>query len=146
MAKQTTAYSAANLVVTIDGRPVEGFWEGDDAVTVERSSDNATPMVGVDGSATVSISTDDSVSITLRLQPNSPANRVLQSKYMQNRAGRSAPFPISIRDTGSGEGGSAAYCVVTERPSIELGANATVREWVIFANPWNETAINYTDF
>lgn len=146
MAKHTSAFSFENVAVTLDGKPVEGFFDGDDAVTIERSSDNSTPMVGVDGTAVVSISTDDSVVVTLRLQPNSPANRVLQNKYLQNRAGRSAPFALSIRDTGSGEGGSAPYCMITERPSIELGATATVREWVIFANPWNETAINYADF
>jgi len=143
MASTTTAYSYKNVSVTIDGRPIEGFWEGDDAVTIERNSDNAEPMVGVDGTATVSISADDSVVITLKLQPNSPANQVLQNKYLQNRSGRAAPFPVSIRDTGSGEGGSSAYCVVTQRPSVSLGKNATEREWVIFANPWIETPISY---
>lgn len=146
MAKITTAYSAANLQVTLDGKTVDGFWSGDDAVQIEHPTDNATPMVGVDGSAVISISTDDSVTVTIRLQPNSPANRVLQNKYLQNRAGRSAPFALSIRDTGSGEGGSSSYCVVTKRADIQFGGVATVREWTLFANPWNENPINYVDF
>jgi hypothetical protein len=143
MANLTTTYSFINVAVSVDGRPVEGLWEGDDAITIERNSDNAEPLVGVDGTATVSISADDSATVTVRLQPNSPANQVLQNKYLQNRSGRAAPFPISIRDTGSGEGGSSGYGIVTKRPDVSLGGTATVREWVIFVNPWTETPIQY---
>lgn len=146
MPGSTTAYSFRNVAVTVDGRPVDGFWSGDDCVTVARNSDNIEPIVGADGNATVSISADDSVMITLRLQPNSVANQILQNKFLQNRNGRTAPFPISIRDTGSGEGGSAAYAIVRTRPATNFGASASVREWTIFANPWNELPIRYGDF
>lgn len=143
MAGALTAYSFKNVVVEIDGRPITGFWEGDDAVVIERNTDNGTPVVGVDGDATVSISADDSVQITLRLQPNSEANRVLQNKFLQNRAGRARPFAVSIRDTGNGEGGSAARAIVMQDPGAQFGGTASAREWVIFANPWKARAINY---
>jgi hypothetical protein len=140
-----SAYSFKNVVVTIDGRPLEGFWEGDDAVAVDRRADNVTPVVGVDGTATASISADDSVEITIKLQPNSPANQVLYNKFLQNRSGRLAPFPISIRDTGNGEGGSAAQAVIMDSPSAQFGGNASEREWKIFANAWQWNATQYQD-
>lgn len=143
MPGRTTAYSFKSVAVIVDGRPVEGFWEGDNAVEIERRTDNATAIVGVDGDATVSISADDSVTVTLRLQPNSPANTVLQNKFTQMRSGRLAAFPISIRDTGNGEGGSAPTAVILGQANSSLGASATAREWTIFCNPWNSNPIQY---
>lgn len=138
-----TTYSFKNVQATIDGKPVRGFWEGDDAVIVAQNSDTATAVVGVGGDATVSVSADDAVQITLKLQPNSPTNAVLNAKHMQMRNGRAVPFPVSIRDTGNGEGGSAPNAVIMKAPSQQFGNAASVREWVIFANPWNRNEISY---
>jgi len=143
MAGALTAYSFKNVAVVIDGKPASGFWEGDDAVVIERNQDSVTPVVGVDGDATASISADDSVMITLRLQPNSPTHQVLMNKFRQNRGGRARPFSIGVRDTGNGEGGSAPRAIITVSPNASFGQNATVREWTIFANPWTWQPVDY---
>lgn len=144
MPGQTTVYSFENVAVTINGLRVTGFWEGDNAVEVAPRADNATMLVGADGDATVSYSADDSVSITLRLKPNSPMNAILENYYRRARAGGfGRGFPVAVRDTGNGEGGAASEAHILQAPTRALGAAATVREWVLGANAWAWTPIRY---
>jgi hypothetical protein len=143
MAK-TYVYSFQNLQATVNNLPVEGFWEGDDAISITPNSDNATPLVGVDGDATVSYSTDDSVRITMRLKADSPVNALLENYYRRARAGGfGGGFPVSVRNTGNGEGGSGAEAHIIQAPERQFGANATVRAWTLFVNAWTWNAISY---
>lgn len=140
----TYSYSFANVVVTVNGLKVTGFWEGDDAVQVAPSADNATPLVGADGEATVSYSMDDSVRVTMRLKPNSPMNAILEAFYRRARArGIGTSFPVSLLDTSNGEGGSGADGHVIQAPERQFGGNATVREWVLFVNSWQWSPVRY---
>ena len=144
MPGSTYVYSFSNVQVTLNGLSVEGFWEGDDAVTITPNSDNGTPLVGVDGDATVSYSTDDAVRIVLRLKADSPMNSRLERYYRQARAGNFGNgFPIAVRNTGNGEGGSAANAHIIRAPERQFGLNATQREWEIFANAWTWSEIQY---
>lgn len=138
-----TVYSFQNVAVVINGAQIEGLWEGDDAVMIEPNSDIGNPVVGVDGSSLVSITADRAVKITLKLQPTSPAHEFLQNRFRQMRSGSFSPFPISVRDTGNGEGGSAAEAVIIQAPSRQFGENAASRDWVLFAGAWEENPIAY---
>lgn len=139
MAGKTYVYSFENVQMTVDNLPVEGFWEGDDAVVIEPFTARATALVGVDGDATISRhAAGRAVNIRVRLKAESPANLLLASRMKQERL-----FPISIRNTTNGEGGSAAEAHILEEPSPNFGANATVREWVIFAVLFERNAISY---
>ena len=141
-----TTYSPKNCQVSLDGRDVRGLWEGDDAVSVERGSDRATSMVGADGAAIVSTSADESAIITLRLQHTSPAHERLRNIERAMNSGRTRKFPLSIRDTESGEGGSAAECVIVGTPSVNTGsAAAGVREWRIFAGRWQWNSVAWAE-
>ncbi|PHP66549.1 hypothetical protein CSC94_12735 [Zhengella mangrovi] len=139
-----TTYSAKSVQVSLDGRDVRGLWDGDDVVMVERSSDRGTPVVGADGSTIFSTSADESAVITLKLQHTSPAHAYLRSLERAMTAGRTRKFPVSIRDTESGEGGSAAECVIQSVPSVNSGsANASEREWKLFAGRWAWSEVEY---
>lgn len=145
MAGKSYVYSFENVQATVNGLAVNGFWEGDDAISIAPNSDNATPLVGADGDATVSYTADDSVNITLRLKPDSPMNATLENYFRRARAGGfGAGFPIAVRNTGNGEGGAAPEAHVIQAPERQLGVNATVREWVIFANAWSWNPIRYS--
>lgn len=141
-----TTYNARNCQVTLDGRDVRGFWEGDDAVTVERSVDRSTAMVGADGKAVVSTSADESATITLKLQHTSAAHKRLRNIEQSMSKGRTRKFPLDIADTESGEGGSSRECVIIGTPNVNTGsATASEREWKIFANPWRWNDVNYRE-
>lgn len=137
MARQT-AYSMVNVVATVDRRPVIGFWDGDDAVSVDRNADRGTGLVGADGSGIFSITADKSAAITLRLQHTSPTHRLLHQKLKQQQA-RGAlfkGFSFSVKDLASGEGGSSDRVFIQAAPSDGKGVNATVREWVLWAGEY----------
>ncbi len=145
MPGKTYVHSFERVQVTLNSLPITGFWEGDDAVMIEPHDDNGEEVVGADGDMTFSYSADDAVNITLKLKPSSPANALLNSYYRRSRAGTiSGGYPISIRDTGTGEGGSAAECHIKTAPSRGLGKNATERTWVLVANAWTPNEISYT--
>jgi len=143
-AGKTFVYSFSNVEMTLNGLSVTGFWEGDDAITITPNSDNATPLVGVDGDATVSYSTDDAVRVVLRLKADSPMNAILNRFYKRARAGNfGGGFPVSIRNTGNGEGGSGAEAHIIRSPERQFGLNATQREWELFVNAWQWNPISY---
>lgn len=138
-----TLYSYRNVVVTIDGRPVIGVWEGDDAVVVERPNDLGTAMTGADGTSIVSITADQTATVTLKLQANSAMNQYFEQRVKATRMGSPRLLAIAIVDTTSGEGGGCSSAIITQEPSKSYGATATEREWVIFCNCWQENDITY---
>lgn len=143
MAGEFTSFSFENVSVEIDGNEVSGFWEGDDPVMIERRKATGNPVVGVDGCAVVSRPVDKSRDITLRLQPNSAAHRLLTNKLRAIANNQIQNFSISVTDTGNGEGGASASATIIEEPNISMGENATAREWKIFANDWRDNEIGY---
>jgi hypothetical protein len=138
-----TLYSFMNVVATVDGRQVIGFWEGDDAVVVERQTDLGTALTGADGASVVSITADQTATVTLKLQANSAMNGYLEQRVKAMRMGSPKVLTIGIVDTGTGEGGGCSSAVIIKEPSKSYGAQATEREWVIFCNCWQENDINY---
>lgn len=138
-----TLYSFANVMFTIDGRQVVGLWEGDDVIATERSTDLGTPLTGADGSSVVSITADQSILLTFKLQPNSAMNQYLQQKVKRMRMGSQDLIAVALRDTGTGEGGVCSAAVIVKEPTKSWGANATEREWQLFCSCWNENDISY---
>jgi hypothetical protein len=138
-----TLYSFQNVVVTVDGRQVIGLWEGDDAVTLERQTDLGSALTGVDGASVVSITADQSATLTLKLQPNSAMNAYLEQCVKRVRMGSQQLIAVAIRDTSTGEGGGCSAAVVIKEPSKSWGATATEREWQLFCNCWQENDISY---
>jgi hypothetical protein len=138
-----TIYAMQNVAVTIDGRPVIGLWEGDDAVTIERNTDLGTPLVGADGASVVSLTSDQSALVTLKLMPNSAMNQYLTQRAKALRAGSQRLLVLGIIDTSTGEGGGCSNVVITKEPNKSYGANASEREWVLFCSCWQENDILY---
>lgn len=139
-----TIYSFENVAVNIDKRPVVGFWEGEDAVMVERPDDLGTVMTGADGASIVSITASETANVTLKLQANSAMNQYLTQAVKAMRNGSQRLIEIDIRDTTSGEGGGCTSAVVIKEPGRSYGSAATVREWVLFCACWQENDVIYT--
>lgn len=141
--KRSTVYSFQNVAVEINGRPVEGLWEGDDAIQIEDFVAVGTPMVGADGASINSIAASTAVRLRIRLQATSPAHQLLDRLYKRFRTGEHFEFPVSVRDTGTGEGGNSSQVSFEGRGAANLGAKATVREWTLFAQCWERNPITY---
>jgi len=138
-----TLYSFDNVVVTIDGREVIGLWEGDDVVALERPTDLGSALTGADGASVVSITADQSATLTIKLQPNSAMNAYFEQCVKRMRMGSQRLIAVAVRDTSTGEGGGCSAAVIIKEPSKSWGATATEREWQLFCNCWQENDITY---
>lgn len=138
MPGKTSIYSAANVVVMIDGLRVVGLWDGDDAVQVAPGADLGVGMVGADGEAIFSQSVNLSATITLRLQHTSATHRRLTQRGIQQKQGRQNGMPFSVMDTRSGEGGASDQVFILTRPTDAKGVAAGPREWVLWTGNYEE--------
>ncbi|TQI72908.1 uncharacterized protein DUF3277 [Bosea sp. AK1] len=139
------AYGFDSVVVTIDGQRVQGFYDGDDAVTIEPFEDSGTPVVGADGTAIVSFSASRAATVTIRLMLNSPFNQVLINKdRVRKSGGIPKPFNISVVNSINGESGSCTTAVLTKMPTRSEGKNAQEREYSIFCPCWVDDQLAYT--
>ena len=136
MGNKSSAYSHKLVTAVLDGVRVIGFWDGDDAVVVEQTSDTGQLLVGADGSSIFSQSADESAKITLRLQHTSATHRNLMQKWARQRATVLDGFSFSVMDTGSGEGGSTDQAFIMSAPVDQKGKNANVRVWVLTCGSW----------
>lgn len=139
---KSSTYTAANVVITVDGQRVRGLWDGDDAIVVTPGADIGTGIVGADGSSIFSQSTDNSASISLKVQHTSAAHRLLEQRVRRQRAGQLRGFPVTVREIGSGEGGATDQAFIQSAPADSKGKNATVREWVLWTGDWQRDIPN----
>ncbi|WP_019997254.1 phage structural protein [Aureimonas ureilytica] len=135
MAK-SSVYSFLQTTVTVDGRKADGFWDGDDSISVTEGADIGTGLVGADGSSIFSQSADRSATIALRLQHTSPVHALLMRKLARQREGVIEGFPVTIIDRGSGEGGATDQAFIQQAPEVQKGTAATVREWQLWTGDW----------
>lgn len=129
-------FSFNNVSVLVDGDSISGFAEGDDPVMFTYNKPATNMTVGVDAFAAFSEVVDRSGTITLKVMPGSPAQAVLENKLATGGI-----FPISVTDTGTGEGGMSVECLINEPGDTVFGENSTAREWTIHANNWQRNAI-----
>lgn len=140
----SNAYSFNNVAVVVDGQNVVGFWDGDDAVTIEPLSEVGTMLVGADGSSIFSQTANEGATITLRLQHTSPTHRLLHQKWARQKAKgvRTRGFPLSVTDVDSGEGGATDQVFIQAAPTDSKGISAVTREWVLVTGNWKPNVPN----
>lgn len=133
-------YSFRNVAFTIDGALVTNFDEGDDCITIEPTSDLATAKVGADGGSVLSVTADQTATVTIRLLQNSPMNRFLENKVkrMRSAALTGREFAIGFTDLSSGETGGCTQASVMREPTITRGVNSNNLEWAIFCPCWQK--------
>lgn len=120
-------YDSLDVNVSINGILVTGFGDGT-MVSCARNEDRMIPYVGVKGEHAYSFNNNNSGTITLTLQQQSPMNAILQG-YANNKTS----FPISVIDINDGgfrAGGNDA--VILNEPANERGGEITTRAWSIY--------------
>lgn len=135
---EVSAYSALNVAATVDGQAVQGLWEGDNAIEVQKSVDIGSLMVGVQGDAIFSQTANRSARITIRVMHTSPTHRLLMQRMQAQRAGRVRAFSFDVLDVNNKDGGTGDKCFIGIAPTDSKGENATVREWVLLAADWKD--------
>lgn len=131
MAGQMLTYSFAHHITMINGREINNFGEGDDAVSYEYREDGISDTVGADGNMQASISANQSASITIKLLGTAPENDYLEELYHQFKNGEITGVSISMFDSVTGKGEVATTGYIPRLANKSKGARIQDREWTI---------------
>lgn len=139
-------YNMLNQVLTVEGRRVFGFAEGDDVIDIEDRADLGDPVEGADGTALLSVSAVNAATVTIKLVWHSPWNKFFAAKAKRMKGGdvgKGIQFPISFLDTQTGENGNCTQATLMKRPNRQRGGKPGEMEWVIYCPCWQDSDVNY---
>lgn len=124
-------YAFKDVVVLVNGVPITGFADGNDAITVERDRDAFSKLVGADGDVMAIRSADRSGMATLKLLQSSISNAYLTTLIKVQDAGLLAPVSFSVKDANGLDLILAEAAFVAGPPRAIYGAEHNAREWKI---------------
>lgn len=124
-------YSFLNTVLLINGVEITGFAEGDDVINLERRTDSASDMIGADGKMMVSLSSDYSGEVTIKLQQTSSSNKYLTKLLHLQEGARTSfkPLQIFFQDTYRQDIGSGTLGYIKKPANMTRGATGQTVEW-----------------
>jgi hypothetical protein len=133
MSIEVSSYSAQNVSINWLGHQFQGFADGDDTITIERSEKTMTKLVGMQGDGVFVQSADHSGMITIRLLQNSETNKFLTLKQAATEAGVIASGPFIMVEAGSDARASCMRTALEGVPSMVRGAGANTVEWTFLS-------------
>ena len=123
-------YSPKKVSVIVAGVIMAGYAEGS-FISVERSADAFTKVVGSDGEVGRVHSADRSGRITLTLQQTSESNDVLSALQIADEFSLTGKFPVIVKDNN----GTSLYhgmdAWIVKSPNAEYSNSMSPREWMI---------------
>lgn len=129
--QQIAAYSLSHHVLTVNGRMMENFAEGDDVIQVAEREDKITDKTGADGNVMPEISANDSAEITLKFLHTAPENDYLEDLLSQFVEGYITGVSVTIYNSRTGRGEVATTGYITKKAERSRGTKAGDREWKI---------------
>ena len=123
-------FDLKRVALTVNGIPIRGFQDGD-AIAVETDNDLWTKKVGVDGEVARAAVNDRTGKITINLLYSSSANATLNNLLEADKSDGTGIVDILVEDTSGGFKCFAAQAWVLKHPSVTLGSDVPVREWVM---------------
>jgi len=134
MSTDLTVYAFDRVNCVIAGVPISGFWDGDDCVKINRAEDAVNTLVGADGNALASVTTNESAIVEFKLMPTSLSHALLRGLELKFRKSLTAtPFPLVVTDFSTLAVHTSSSAIVLNRPNdTQYGVNASVRTWRIF--------------
>lgn len=127
-------FSQSRFRVLIDGVPVTGLADGDDAVQVTFSRDEVEHAEGVDGEGMFSIRPGNPGEVMIKLLPGSKSNQYLQSKLQAQRLVPSTSITVSVTDFINNASYVARQGRIAGAPGRQYGTAAGDVEWKIKAH------------
>jgi len=137
-------YGFGNVTAVLDAEhEITGFGEGDDVITAERSSDGASHVIGADGGMAVSVSSDKSGTVTIKLLKISSSNKYLNQRYALQEAGAKTfrPLNLVVKDVHRLDVIVGVSGYIQKLPQVRHGAKASEQEWrLVFQQLWFDMA------
>jgi hypothetical protein len=126
------SFDPKKLSIIVGPYIMKGFSES--MVTITKTSDAFTMVVGADGEATRVKSNDGSATITLTLQQGSPSNDELSLIATADQLSNVGVFPLSIKDNLGTTLAAAATCFISKMPDVTFGKTQNDRSWTIMTD------------
>ena len=137
-------YNFMNTALTIDGVMVQGYAEGDDAISIEPFKELSTPVVGADGASLVAINASQAATVTIKLLASAPMNKWLWNRVARMRSGAltGVTFALGFTDLSLGETGGCTTAIIQAEANIQRGERATDMEWKFFCPCWQPGTVD----
>jgi hypothetical protein len=124
-------FDPKRVIVTFKGARMKGFMAGT-YIMAEHANDAFTTTIGSDGEGTRTRSHDESGTVVLTLQAESPSNGVLSNALAADKIATGAgKGPLSIDDLNGNTLVAAAEAWVQKSASVEISNEASGREWTL---------------
>ena len=127
---QSTTYDPSSIVASFAGVPLSGFADGT-FVSVERSNDSFTLMVGAGGEAARSRSRNSSGKVTFTLMGTGVVNDLLSAVWRADELSATGVGSFILKDLNGTTLCAANNAWIVKPPKIEFGKEISTREWVI---------------
>ena len=130
MATEFHAFSFKNVNVIWGIIQIEGYAEGDDAVTIEYETDQFNDSAGAKGDVVRTQTNDNRCAVTIKLFQNSTSNKLLTAAYNVDANTGVGVQPMVIEDKESGEAFTINNAWIRKYPIITRGQGVNTMEWV----------------
>ena len=127
----------------------KGF--SDSMITITKTSEAFTMVVGADGEATRVKSNDGSATITLTFLQSSPTNDALSTIATADALSNLGVFPFFLKDNLGTTLATAATCFISKLPDMTFGKTQNDRVWnimtdnlLMFVGGQSTTTANFT--
>ena len=123
-------YSFSNNIILYDGIQITGWDEGDDAIKIIPNPDRLTKKIGVDGSGVVSLSSDESADIEIRVLQTSPINALFTAQFeLFIETKQVVPSEFILNDLSGSNIFTAQEIFVAGFPEMVYGKDAQAFTW-----------------
>lgn len=129
--QQLAPYSFNHHILTINGRTMENFGEGDDVIQAAEREDKISDKVGADGNMMPEISANDSVELTVKFLHTAPENDYMEDLLSQFVEGYITGVAVTLYNTRTGKGEVSTTGYIVKRADRNRGTKAADREWKI---------------
>jgi len=126
-------YSFQDTVMVINGVEITGWADGDDVIDIERRSDSVTDKMGADGQMMISVGTDKSGTVKVKLMQTSPSNAMLTNIMSLQEASGSlfVPVVVKFQDTYRQDLAIGTQGYLKKPSKLTRGAGGNTQEWEI---------------
>ena len=123
-------FSFKNVAVTVGGVIMEGFFSGDDVAKAGFNNEMFNLLVGADGEASRSQTSDRSGILSFKLLPTSNDNAYLAGLHLADIETGAGVVPVVIKSLDTGVTCTAGQAWVKKFADLSYGQNVVAREWV----------------
>lgn len=125
------AFSWQNTIVLVNGVPIGGWEDSEDALTMERFEDSAKHIMTADGKMVVNYSANMSGFVQMKIKQSDPSNAYLSGLINVQESGVFTPVFVQYKDLGGLDLGAGTQGYIPKPASIIRGNGINTNVWRI---------------